>query len=335
MNRIFSACLCLFSSISVFFTACAGTGPSCTAWLPYWESESALEEAAKLSGELDTAVAFAAIFDSKDRPLMLPETEKLLDTLQERYKDSDTRVLLSVVNDAELSEGSYDNKSVKLLKRLLKDDESIRAHIEYLFRLVDDYGLSGLEIDYENMKKDEALWQRFAVFIEELYRQFSAQGLSLRVVLSWDAPKYISLPEGPEYSVMCYNLYGSHSGPGPKADIEFLKETCELYKDYADSTHMAFATGGFDWSDGAAAAMTQQQAEDRLVQCGVRPARDADSGALYAVYEYENTQHTLWYADAVTLSRWRDTVSEYGFEGVDLFRLGGNDTADLKESFFS
>lgn len=335
MNNIVAACLCLTACISAFFGAGAGAADSVTAWLPYWETEAATAEAAELSDDLDTAIAFAAIFDSADRPLMLPDTTALLEELKEQYRDTDTRVLLSVVNDVELSEGKYDNKSAQLLRRLFKDEESRSRHIESLFRLVDEYELSGLEIDYEAIKNDKALWKGFAAFITELYRQFSAQGLTLRVVLSWDAPKYIELPEGPEYSVMCYNLYGSHSGPGPKADIAFLKKTCKLYGEYADSTHMAFATGGYDWSVSGTTAMTQQEAQKRLQDCGVKPTRDLASGALYAVYTYEDVTHTLWYADAATLATWRAAVAKCGFDSIDLFRLGGNDLEDWKEKLLN
>ena len=36
-----------------------------------------------------------------------------------------------------------------------------------------------------------------------------------------DAPYSV----GPEYMVMLYNLYGLHSGPGPKADGPFIEKT--------------------------------------------------------------------------------------------------------------
>lgn len=300
----------------------------CAAWLPYWEIETSLEDADALGGELELAIAFAAVFDSKDRPLMLPETEELLDELNERYQDTDTRVMLSIVNDVELEEGGYDNKSSDLLRRLFANEESVSKHITHLFHLVDEYHLSGLEIDYENIKGDTDLWARFADFIAKLYERFSAEGLALRVVLSWDAPKYIALPQGPEYSVMCYNLYGYHSGPGPKADLEFLTSTYDHYEGAADNVHMAFATGGFDWHGGEITALTQLQAEILLSNAAVAATRDIASGALYATCYWDGEEHTVWYADGQTLAIWHDSAKERGFANVDLFRLGGNSIAD-------
>lgn len=308
----------------------SASAESYTAWLPYWEAEDALSEAASLGETLDTAVAFAAIFDRNGRPFLLPEAEKLLKDLAESESDAGTRVLLSVVNDVETSPGSYDNKSTALLKRLFHDDASISRHIEQLFALVDTYHLAGLEIDYENIKADKVLWAQFMTFVERLYAQFSAQGLRLRVVLSWDTPKYTVLPDGPEYSVMCYNLYGGHSGPGPKADLDFLETTCGLYKLCGPNVHMAFATGGFDWSRGKVDQLTQRQAEALLASAGVTPTRDLASGALYAAFTHADVAHTLWYADAQTLSVWQSAVAKHGFSHCDLFRLGGNDLDDWR-----
>lgn len=300
-------------------------------WLPYWEAESALEETTTLEDEIDTAIAFGAIFDSEDKPLMLPEADQLLRSLQSSRQGP---VMLSIVNDVQLASGEYDNKSPELLRRLLKDDEAISRHIEQLFALVDTYGLSGLEIDYEAIKNDVGLWERFAVFIERLYQQFSAQGLKLRVVLSWDAPKYITLPEGPEYSVMCYNLYGYHSGPGPKADIAFLEEICRLYQPYVTNTHMAFATGGFDWGQEGIQALTQLKAQQRMTEKNVQPVRDPGSGTLTGTYTDESGSHTVWYADAQTLALWKQTVRKHGFVQIDLFRMGGNDLTDWHRNLF-
>lgn len=327
LKSFFSAFLSLLMGL---FPWLKTTEPiSFTAWLPYWDAENALAEAERLETQLETAVVFAAIFDAEDHPLMLPETERLLQSLQ---RSRDSGVLLSIVNDVQTAPGIYDNKSPDLLRRLLGDNESVERHIDQLLALVEHYGLSGLEIDYEAIRKDEVLWERFAVFVQELYNRFSERGLTLRVVLSWDAPKYIALPEGPEYTVMCYNLYGSHSEPGPKADVAFLEEICRLYAPYAAHTHMAFATGGFDWGDEKTEALTQIQAQKRLRQYGVEPERDEDSGALFGTYAGADGLHTVWYADGSTLALWRQTVQKWGFEKFDLFRLGGNDWKDLNRS---
>lgn len=329
--------LCAFAlilSVSVAHAA-ASDAYRYGAWLPYWVADEPLTEAMALEGELDEVIAFACIFDRHNQPLMLAEADVLYDSLRDAFKDSDTRVYLSIVNDREIVEKQYENKSARLLRELLGDEKALENHLDALVKLIDDYKLSGLEIDYENLKDDAELWQDFVRFIEKISAQCAQDGVSLRVVLPYDAPRYAELPEGPEYSVMCYNLYGYHSGPGPKADLEMLRLVCELYQNVPGTVRMAFATGGFDWANGKVTALTQVEAVALLEKAGARAERDEDSGVLTASFSWDGVKHEVWYADGETLACWRDFCAGYGYEGYDLFRLGGNVLDDWQSALFS
>lgn len=299
--------------------ACA---ESVAAWLPYWKADAALEDAQALAEKLDAAVVFASVFDQKGKPVMPDGAESLL--LQARYAfaDSRTKVYISIVNDQEKPRGGYHSKTAELIKRLLWNDRAMEKHIDDLLLLLDRSEADGLELDYENFGSDTALYARYACLIEKLYEVLSADGLGLRVVLSWDAPKYMTLPEGPEYTVMCYNLYGYHSGPGPKADTDFLNRVAALWRDVPGTVRMAFAAGGFLWKGGkVVSALTQEEAETLLKERGVKPVRDAGSGALTASFFHEGGKAVLWYADGETLKCWRTQMKE--FDGTDIFCLGG------------
>ena len=303
------------------------------AWLPYWEMDAALDEAESLQGRMDTFIAFAAIFDSSDRVFVPSETHVMLSVLNEpAFQNKD--VFISVVNDIETAYGEYENKSTSLLTRLFGTPESRSRHIEQLVALVDMYKPEGLELDYENIDGDTALWSSYMKLIDEMWSICRREQIRLRIVLPWDAPLYATLPKGPEYSVMCYNLFGYHSGPGPKADIDFLKNTCKLYLNVPGSVRMAFATGGFEWAGGNITALTQSQVMENLSLAGVEPVRDMYSGAMKATYQKNGTTYEVWYADGQTLARWRDTCIDYGFNSFDIFRLGGNDLEDWSRTLF-
>ena len=304
------------------------------AWLPYWDLDSSLPEAESLGADLDVAIAFACLFDNKDRPFMLEEARSALDSLQRMFDGTETTVFLSIVNDIEVSRGKYENKSADLLRRLFQDETAMSSHLEALAALIDDYAPDGLELDYENIKKDTTLWAAYAAFIEKAWAMCERDGVRLRVVLPWDAPRYVHLPEGPEYTVMCYNLYGYHSGPGPKADLNFLRTTCELYQGFCGKVSMAFATGGFTWRGSEIKSVTQEEAEKLLLDAGVTPIRDDPSGALTATFESNGEPCEIWYADGATLAAWRDACADYGYTAFDLFRLGGNSLEDWNAAFF-
>lgn len=310
--------------------SCAAEGDY-GAWLPYWEAEAALQQAEMLEDTLDTAVVFSAVFDRDDRPFLTDEAEALWLGAQVAFAGTDTKLYLSVVNDRQLKNGKFDSKSKSLLEKLLKDDRAIDEHIDDLLMLVDSCEAEGLEIDYENLGSDRKLYGQFAVFIERLYEILAQDGIALRVVLQWDAAEYFSLPDGPEYTVMCYNLYGYHSGPGPKADTVFLDQIAALYADHASKVRMALAAGGFEWQNGrVSAALTQQEAEAILRECGVQAQRDGTSSALTAEYRRDGKACTLWYADGMTLQTWKTRLG--GFAGIDLFSLGGAVVNDWRQT---
>ena len=197
--------------------------------------------------------------------------------------------------------------------------------------LIDQLGISGIELDYENMKSDTRLWELYAEFLEELFPILEHNGVRLRAVMECQAPRYAEFPAGPEYICMCYNLYGYHSGPGPKADRAFLEKLGESWKSVPGEVRMAFATGGFLWAGNTVVkAMTEEEAAEYLEQEGITAKRDAGSGALTARYRADQ-EYSVWYADGETLSVWRDILQAMGYQHFDLFRLGGNRCTSLSE----
>ena len=298
----------------------------CSAWLCYWDAEAALQEAREHQESFESLICFEACFDSEGNILLLPETEELLAGVREL----DVPVYLSLVNDVRQPDGSFVQKSRDFLAEELSTEAQRSAHIAKIMQLVQATGVDGLELDYENFKNDTELWASYTALIQQLYGILSHNGVNLRVVMECRAPKYAQFPEGPVYSCMCYNLYGSHSGPGPKADVAFLQELGESWKQVPGEVHMAFATGGYLWAgEKAEKSLTEQAARSWLEQEKAKATRDGGSGALTA-----DASRTLWYADGETLTLWRETLQAMGYAHFDLFRLGGN-TEDSLSAFLA
>ena len=296
-----------------------------SAWLAYWDVASALQEVRELPDAFESLICFEAYFDKDGNWILPPESKQLL----EEMKALDVPVYLSLVNDVQQEDGSFEQKSKDFLVQQLSTPAARSAHIVKIMQLIRSQGVKGLEIDYENIKKDTELWAAFTAFIDQLYQILSHNGISLRVVMECGAPEYAEFPEGPIYSCMCYNLYGYHSGPGPKADIAFLRELGESWKAIPGEVHMAFATGGFLWEGKTVErAFTELEAEEWLNQQNVKPERDSASGALKTVV-FGDKKYTAWYADGETLEIWRDTLRSMGYTHFDLFRLGGNRSESL------
>lgn len=324
LKKIIFGFLCIFV---LSLTSCVSAGKLAappmeeqqSAWIVYWDWDRGVSEAQK--NKLDTLVAFAASFDEQGK-LRLPAemTEERLAALP---KD---KTYLSFVNDQQQA-GKALLKDTKLLKKLLTKKTTRQQHIADVLALSKRYGLAGVEIDYENVWKDAGLMKDYVAFIKELRDECRAQNMQLRVVLEPKALRYASLmPEDVEYVIMFYNLYGGHSGPGPKADRRFIWHTLSEAAKLPGTQNVAFANGGFDWSaPKKAKGITLEQAVALQKKYQAQPERDEKSRALHFTYSVGAEKHTVWYADGETMVYWQQLAQAVGFKRFSSWRLGGNE----------
>lgn len=294
------------------------------AWYVYWDVD-VWDEFLFLTEEteLSSASMFACYF-SEDGQLYVPQGFSKLKEMADEPAFPVT--YLSFVNDVQHTDGSATQKDPEFLRDLWADAERTEETADAMVTMTKSMGADGIEIDFENIKEPE-LWTEYVRFLELIWDKAQAEELSMRVVLGVNASvEDLNLPTGPQYSVMCYNLYGTHSGPGPKADADFLTKTAEKFVELQDVTY-ALATGGFEWNDDGAVtrSLTQEAAEALAEESACKPRRDQSSQALYYTYQENGEKFTVWYADGQTLAAWRGVIldASSGAE-FDLWRVGGN-----------
>ena len=314
--------------LSVCFLCACGTDkkiqapkmkPSQAAWSVYWDWANGIDEAQ--DDKYQDVIVFAADFDSKSN-IVLPKKFNLDD-----FKDlSNRKLFISFVNDIQTQSSGTIQKDIVFLNKLLETPESRRQHISDVIKICRDNGFDGIEIDYENIWKEKALVENFVSFVKELHKETQMNLLDLRVVLDVRALKYAKIfPDDVEYVVMFYNLYGLHSGPGPKADKEFILSTLEKMQNLKGTPNIAFANGGFDWCEGSKTrSLTSKQARLLAKRMKVEPKRDFASNALYFTYMQNDKKHTVWYGDETTIEYWCDIAKQYGYKRFSLWRLGGS-----------
>lgn len=301
-------------------------------WVVYWDEEDVSSEIDYIQLFIEEIISFAAYFD-KNNEIFIPENMINLHlSLKSSLDDTSIVHYISVVNDKINKDGSSSLKDKELLYSLLVNEKEREEHIRNLVDLCLENGYDGLEIDYEGLKNDETLWPYFLEFCSSLYEALSFHDLKMRVVLEPSAPIEIyNFPQGPTYVMMCYNLYGIHSGPGPKADGAFLEKLSLKTQGLPGKTNFALATGGFNWdSDGGITAITEEEANDLMRKYKVEPTRDKDSQCLVFQYiEENNIHHEVWFADGITLSNWINLLKNKGNENFSLWRLNGNKKESL------
>jgi len=303
-------------------------------WVADWDYKLGAADWASLSGSPESVQLFGAYFDERDKLLFRDDFFKLLEAVQrpglpaggkagyERY--------LTIVNDIVKGDATSLLKDSGLVSRLAASESSRKAHIAAVVAAAKQYGMDGIELDYERVA--QADWPNVVRLFGELHRALAAEWLKLRIVLEPGAPvERLELPEGPEYVMMAYNLYGTHSGPGPKTDLAYIGKLAKRLEHVPGAPVLAFATGGFDWDAAGKATALMETDAIRLAQAaGVQPQRDEASGSLYFTYtDWQGAEHTVWYADAATLQGWIDAAKQRGVTRAAIWRMGGLSKASL------
>lgn len=294
-----------------------------TVWSTYWDGANDMDELKETATEVDAVSLFAAYF--QDGKVAIPEAStRMLGKLRRREATAEKTVYLSVVNDV-TENGKNIQKDTEILWKVLGTEEAAQNHAEELVKLAADNGFDGIEIDYEKIRKDMDLWAAFLNFEEKLLALADEAGLKVRIVLEPSTPvEQLDFPEGADYVVMCYNLCGGGTDPGPKADNAFLAQLYEKFHALPGISY-ALANGGYLWETGTQSAVQCRAAEAKALaeKTGATPARDPASGALYFSCTDGQKQYTVWYADDETLVQWADQLSALagGNVSVSLWRI--------------
>lgn len=293
-------------------------------WSAYWDCDDDLETLRAKADCYSNICLFEAYYIEDE--LTIPEQSlRMMGELRRKKDTRDKDIYLTVVNDY-VSGNKTEHKSAALLKRIIGDEERAKAHAELIVQLAVRNGFDGIEIDYENIRSDLDLWDSFLDFEEWLISEADAAGLKLRILLETQTPMdklAESFPEEAQYVVMCYNLYGSGTAPGPKADSAFLSDIYDRFSTLMNVEY-ALANGGFEWIDEAnGSSIKREEAERLLAKYDAVWLRDKDSQALCYDFTEDGKKHTVWYADEVTLGFWTETFKNLSGTdaAVGLWRL--------------
>ncbi|WP_094605558.1 hypothetical protein SPSIL_012930 [Sporomusa silvacetica DSM 10669] len=294
------------------------------AWLAYWDLDAGGKDLQRIGKKLGKLSYFGAYFDAHDRmfiPQELSDKRKELKAKKEKYE-----TYLTFINDKQNADESVIMKDIEVLRRIFATTASMDRHIDDLIALTLQGKYDGIEIDYERIWNDEQIAKSFSIFVDKLYKKAGENKLKLRVVLEPGTPFSIAnLPQGPEYVVMFYNLYGLHSEPGPKANRGFIEKTVRQMKALRGETSVAFATGGCLWGDnGKRSLLSEAEAKTLAVTQDSKTQRDEESQCIVFEYQDMGVSYQVWYADVETLNYWIGIAKEQGVNNISIWRLGGN-----------
>ncbi len=302
-------------------------------WITYWDTENVYKELEVLGDNLHSVMFFAAYFNA-NKDLFIPE--KFIDqmnTLKNTLEKDDVATYLTIVNDIELENGTSSLKDTDILNSFFEDSNTINQHVYQIIEIVEKNHFSGIEIDYEGIKNDYDLWSKYAGFLERLNEECIAKNIKLRVVLEPGLHiEKVDLPKGPTYVVMLYNLFGYHSGPGPKANESFIINSINKFDQSELCIRYALSVGGFQWTNNKVKPLTEKMVNELIETYNISPKRDLVSKSLNFEYkDQEGINHIVWYGDDITIKQWQDIIIKSGHNQIDIWRLGSNDLDTLRQ----
>lgn len=292
------------------------------AWVVYWDADSCIEELNRGKNNLSGVSIFALNFDENGNFVFPQDWKKLNNAVT---KMGVNKRYLTVVNDVFSTKGTTFPKDLNVMKLLFKNEKTSLNHVTKLIKEAKKGGYDGLEIDYEGLWKDPDLVKKYQLFLQQLTAESAKENLPVRIILEPSVPfGQVKWPQGPEYVVMLYNLYGTHSTKdGPKTNALFIAKTILRMSYLPDNKGVAFSLGGCSWLNGKKGVFLST-AEVRALDKykNGEPIRDAISHAMRFNYEKAGKKGICWYADGETLRYWTGIAKTMGVNKIFLWRLG-------------
>jgi cellulose synthase/poly-beta-1,6-N-acetylglucosamine synthase-like glycosyltransferase/peptidoglycan/xylan/chitin deacetylase (PgdA/CDA1 family) len=216
------------------------------------------------------------------------------------------------------------------LHRVISDPGARSDLIGNIYSNLVEHGFAGVNIDFEQLQPRDR--QTMVRFMEELRAKLAPAGLLLcqSVPTGDQAYDLKRLGEIEDYIVpMVYDEHYQSGEPGPIASSDwFESQLADLAKVLpAGKTVVGIGTYGYDWVIGGRGS-NEVSFSDVIAAAQQNAAPvvwDKDESNPVLRYARDGRRHEVWFLDAVTALNQTEDVSDAGFRGVALWRLGAED----------
>ena len=221
---------------------------------------------------------------------------------------------------------------------LLSSSANRRHLIEGLMAQVDTYGLDGINIDFEKVKKDSGI--HFVQFLRELSIETRKRGVVLSVdnyVPSEYTAHYNRKEQGIVADYLIIMGYDEHyvggGEAGSNASIGFVESGITNTKEVVPADKIINAVPFYTrvWESGAdglkASTLTMASQKDWIAKSGVTPMWIDEVCQSYAEYESNGTIYQCWLEDVESLRVKLEVMKTQEIAGVASWKLGIEDPA--------
>ena len=221
----------------------------------------------------------------------------------------------------------------RTLTAMLTDPVARARAITNLLQFVQEHGLAGINIDFENVPS--AAQPGLRIFMRELSERFHLAGLEVSQSVPLDDPAfdYRGLAQYSDYLIlMAYDEHWSTSTAGPLASQRWYRAALRRRFTEVPPQKCLIALGnyGYDWKG------HEKAASEISFQEALTTARESegtirlDPRALNPTFDYaddHDVPHHVWFLDGVTAFNQIVEGQRHDPRGFALWRLGSEDPA--------
>jgi peptidoglycan-N-acetylglucosamine deacetylase len=218
------------------------------------------------------------------------------------------------------------------LHRVLNNAGARQNLIDNIYSNLVEHKFNGVNIDFEQLKDSDR--EKMIAFMSALSAKLKPAGMILTESVPTDDSAYDlkRLGEICDYIVpMVYDEHYQSGAPGPVASENWFYNQLETLAKVVppSKTVIGFGNYGYDWIIGSNKGGVEVSYGD--VIAAAEANKDAsvawDQTMENPVLRYQSgsNRHEVWFLDAVTALNQVQDISDDGFRGVALWRLGGED----------
>jgi spore germination protein YaaH len=260
-------------------------------------------------------------------------------------KNKNIKPLLVVHNMAHYKDNGYGSVTSKeVIHQVLNSAEKRKKTIQDTLRLVESYGFSGVNIDFESMVPSDR--NLFTTFLTELRQVLAPKGYLVTAAIQaktadnpsgyFGAFDYNKIGSILDYAVvMTYDYSGPWGEPGPVASLPWVNDVLKYTTSVIPSQKvlMGVPAYGYNWTMAnnkvVASDVIWWKKANELTKYG--PIQwDNKSSSPYLKYNKNNQHNEAWFENQYSLGIKLQLVDKYNLGGVALWKMGFEDATFWK-----
>jgi spore germination protein YaaH len=228
----------------------------------------------------------------------------------------------------------------KITHAILNDSKPRARAISQMLKLVQHWGYTGINIDFESV--DHTDRKALSSFVHDVARQMRAAGyltvISVPAELkdnpddSWTgAFDFASLGKSADIvQLMTYDENGPWGKPGPVAGLNWV-EPCVIFAASVvppSKLSLGIPAYGYDWNTtaGSGVQVFWKDIPALISKTGVTPQWDSLSSSPFFTYHApDGSSHIVWYEDEKSIPLKSSLAVSHNLAGVSVFALGYDD----------